>query len=73
MEIDILALEFLNAGTGYTAGGSPTTNIAGEGFGAAVSASNVVDGGVIEVRLLDTDVDTDGTFDTGGAGYIRSV
>jgi hypothetical protein len=68
---NILVLEFLNAGTGYTAGGT-TTNIAGEGFGAAISASNVVDGGVMEVRLLDTDVDVDGTFDTGGAGYIEA-
>ena len=68
---NILVLEFLNAGTGYTAGAT-TTNIAGEGFGAAISASNVVDGGVMEVRLLDTDVNADGTFDTGGAGYIEA-
>jgi hypothetical protein len=69
---DILVFEYLNAGVNYTTGGT-TFTVTGEGFGAQIDDVNTVNGGVFEVRLLDTDVDQDSTPDTGGSGYITST
>ena len=49
---DILTFEYVNAGTGYTAGGT-TFTVTGEGYGHAINTPVVVDGGVMEVRLMD--------------------
>tara|TARA_B110000305_G_scaffold241229_1_gene314487 strand:- start:763 stop:5565 length:4803 start_codon:yes stop_codon:yes gene_type:complete len=67
---NILALQYANAGNAYTAVGT-TINIAGEGYGAAVNSPVVVNGGVFEVRMRNTDVSdpVDGIGDVGGAGY----
>jgi hypothetical protein len=65
---DILTLQYLNAGQGYTAGGT-TIAIQGEGYGLGTVTPVTVDGGVFQVRMLDTDVDADSTADTGGADY----
>ena len=59
---NILTFEYINAGTGYTAGGT-TFTVTGEGYGHAINTPVVVDGGVMEVRL------TDPASDLGGAGY----
>ena len=59
---NILTFEYINAGTGYTAGGT-TFTVTGEGYGHAINTPVVVDGGVMEVRL------TDPANDLGGAGY----
>lgn len=55
-----------------TVGDATEFTVTGEGFGAEISAVNIVDGGVTEVRLLETDVDLDGEGDFGGADYITS-
>ena len=62
---NVLTLEYINAGVNYTPGGT-TINVAGEGFGTTISAVNTVNGGVFEVRMLDTA----GQF--GGTGYVTS-
>ena len=69
---DILVFEYLNAGVNYTSGGT-TFTVQGEGFGAAINTVVTKNGGVFEVRLLDTDVDLDSTPDTGGTDYITST
>ena len=69
---DILIFEYLNAGVNYTPGGT-TFTVQGEGFGAAINTVTTKNGGVFEVRLLDTDVDLDSTPDTGGAGYVTAT
>ena len=56
-----------------TVGNATEWTVTGEGFNAAISASNVVDGGVFEVRLLETDVNLDSTLDFGGAGYLDAT
>jgi hypothetical protein len=68
---EILHLEYINAGQNYT---TADYTITGNGFGAAVSAANPVDGGVFEVRLRNPDdgstYDDDGNADSfGGRGY----
>ena len=68
---DILVFEYLNAGVNYTVGGTSFT-VTGEGFGASIDTPVVKNGGVFEVRLLDTDVDGDSTADTGGADYLTA-
>jgi len=68
---DILALEYLNAGVNYTPAAT-TFALTGEGFGAAVNAIQTVNGGVFEVRLLNTDVSGDGEADIGGDGYLTN-
>ncbi len=68
---NILTFEYLNAGVNYTGAGT-TINIAGEGFGAAIDSEQTVNGGVFEVRMLDTDVNADGEGDFGGLGYITA-
>ena len=55
-----------------TVGDATEWTVTGEGFNAEISATNVVDGGVYEVRLLETDVDLDGEPDFGGAGYLTA-
>ena len=65
---DILVLNYLNAGQNYTGGGT-TITITGEGYGLGTITPTTVNGGVFQVRMLDTDVDGDSTFDTGGADY----
>jgi hypothetical protein len=69
---DILVLNYLNAGQNYTALGT-TITITGEGFGLGTVTPTTVNGGVFQVRMLDTDVDGDSTADTGGADYIGST
>lgn len=69
---DILVFEYLNAGVNYTAGAT-TFTLNGEGFGATINSPVTKNGGVFEVRLLDTDVDMDGNGDFGGSGYITST
>jgi len=68
---EILAFEYLNAGVNYTAGASAFVVI-GEGYGAAIDQVQTVDGGVFEVRLLDTDVNGDSTGDFGGEDYATA-
>ena len=63
---NILTLEYLNAGVNYTSGATTITPT-GEGFGAAISAVNVVNGGVYEVRLLDP------ADNFGGDGYVTAT
>ena len=68
---EILHLEYTNAGQNYT---TADYTITGNGFGAAVSAANPVNGGVFEVRLRNPDdgstYDDDGNADSfGGRGY----
>ena len=63
---DILILEYINAGVGYTAGGT-TFTITGEGYGSVINSPVVTaTGGVYEVRL------TDPSNDLGGAGYVTA-
>jgi hypothetical protein len=59
----ILLFEYTNAGVGY-ADGDTTTTITGGNNDATISAENVYNGGVYEVRL------TDPASNLGGAGYI---
>ena len=47
--------------------------ITGEGFNGEYDQVQTVDGGVFEVRLLDTDVDGDSVADTGGADYLTNT
>ena len=61
----ILALEYLNAGQAYTAGGT-TITITGEGFGAVVNSPVVKNGSVFEVRMLDT------SDNVGGEDYLTT-
>ena len=63
---NILTLEYLNAGVNYTAGGT-TISPFGEGFGAVIDSAQTVNGGVFEVRMLET-VESPSNF--GGDGYI---
>ena len=64
---NILTLEYVNAGTGYTAGGT-TITITGEGYGHAINSPVVTaTGGVMEVRL------TDPSSNLGGAGYVTAA
>ena len=64
---NILTLEYVNAGTGYTAGGT-TITITGEGYGHAINNPVVTaTGGVMEVRL------TDPASNLGGAGYVTAA
>ena len=63
---NILTFEYLNAGVNYTAGAT-TFTVTGEGFGASVASVNTVNGGVYEVRLLDT------SNNFGGAGYVTAT
>ena len=76
---EIIHFEYTNAGTNYT---SATYTISGDGYGAAVTSANVVNGGIFEVRLRnpddgstysDTDTDGDGLLNDstslGGRGY----
>ena len=62
---DVLTFEYINAGVNYTPAGT-TFTVAGEGFGVEVNEVQTVDGGVFEVRMLDTA----GNF--GGEGYITA-
>ena len=64
---NILTLEYVNAGVGYTAGGT-TITITGEGYGHAINSPVVTTtGGVYEVRL------TDPSSNLGGAGYVTAA
>jgi hypothetical protein len=56
-----------------TIGDATQWTITGEGFGASIASTNVVNGGVYEVRLLNTDVDLDGEGDFGGLDYITAT
>ena len=62
----ILLFEYTNAGVNY-ADGDTTTTIVGGNNDAAISAENVYNGGVYEVRL------TDPASDLGGAGYVTAT
>ena len=62
----ILLFEYTNAGVNY-ADGDTTTTITGGNNDAAISAENVYNGGVYEVRL------TDPSSDLGGAGYVTTT
>ena len=62
---DILTFEFLNAGVNYTVPGTTITP-AGDGFGAVIASSNVKNGAVYEVRLLDP------ADNLGGTGYVTA-
>ena len=62
--VEVLALEYTNAGVGYDA--STTYTFTGSGIGAATSAANVVDGGIFEIRLTAAD----DTIVPGGSGYL---
>ena len=53
-------------------GNATEISVQGEGFNAELGLPQVVDGGVTEVRLLDTDVDGDSVADTGGADYLTN-
>lgn len=61
----VLTLEYLNAGVNYTSGAT-TISITGEGYGTVISAVNVVNGGVYEIRLLDP------ANNYGGDGYVTA-
>ena len=63
---NILTLEYSNAGVNYTSGAT-TIAPTGEGFGAAISTVNTVNGGVYEVRLLDP------SEDFGGDGFVDAT
>ena len=69
---DILVLNYLNAGNNYTSGGT-TITITGEGYGLGTVTPTTVNGGVFQVRLLDTDIDGDSTADTGGTDYLTAT
>ena len=69
---NILTLQYLNAGQNYTAG-STTITVTGEGFNLGTITPTTVDGGVFQVRMLDTDVDGDSTLDTGGDEYLTAT
>jgi hypothetical protein len=62
----ILTFEYSHAGQDYTTG-SVTFSVTGAGFGEVVDESQVVNGGVFEVRLLDNNDDSSGQF--GGEGF----
>ncbi len=62
----ILLFEYLNAGLNY-ADGDTTTTVVGGNNDAAISAENVYNGGVYQVRL------TDPANDLGGAGYVTAT
>ena len=62
----ILSFEYTNAGVNY-ADGDTTTTIVGGNNDAAISAENVFNGGVYEVRL------TDPSNNLGGAGYVTAT
>mgnify|MGYP001159859929 FL=1 len=62
----ILQFEYTNAGVNY-ADGDTTTTITGGNNDATISAENVYNGGVYEVRL------TDPSSDLGGAGYVTAT
>ena len=62
----ILFFEYLNAGVNY-ADGDTTTTIVGGNNDAAISAENVYNGAVYQVRL------TDPSSDLGGAGYVTAT
>ena len=62
----ILFFEYLNAGVSY-ADGDTTTTIVGGNNDAAISAENVYNGAVYQVRL------TDPSSDLGGAGYVTAT
>jgi len=55
-----------------TVGDATEWVITGEGFGASVDSANVVDGGVYQVRLRNTDVTGDSEGDFGGANYTSA-
>jgi hypothetical protein len=61
---EILHVEYSNAGVNYNTSASYT--LTGSGTNAAVSSSNVVDGGIFEVRLTVPDTDTV----PGGTSYL---
>jgi len=67
----ILTFEYSNAGQNYTSGGTEFI-VTGEGFNAELDTPQTVDGGVFEVRMLDTDVTGDGEGDFGGDNYFTS-
>lgn len=60
---EILVLEYLNAGQEYTAANT-TITVTGEGYNADIDQATVVNGGVFQVRLRDTN----GNF--GGSDYV---
>jgi len=62
---DILTFEFLNAGVNYTGPGTTITPL-GDGFGAVIASSNIKNGAVYEVRLLDP------ASNLGGADYVTA-
>jgi hypothetical protein len=73
--ITIAASDIGGTGTGFTinvaeVGFATDVIVTGEGFGVAVDSPQVVDGGVFEVRLLETIVDPS---NFGGAGYITNA
>jgi len=53
-------------------GDATVFDVTGDGINAEVDNANIVNGGVYEVRLLNTDVDADGEGDFGGAGYVAA-
>ena len=65
---NVLTLEYLNAGVNYT-GAATTISISGEGYGTVINTVNTVNGGVFEVRLLET-IEEPSNF--GGTGYISA-
>jgi hypothetical protein len=66
----ILVFEYSNAGQNYTTGGA-TFNITGDGFGIDVNQSQVADGAVFEVRLLDHP--TNPALQFGGDGFVTAT
>ena len=69
----ILALEYINAGRDYdTNGGNAVILTGGDGFNIGTVTPVYRTGGVMEVRLLNTDVDSDGNGDFGGKDYVTA-
>ena len=64
---EIVTMSHNNAGVNYT---DATFTITGDGAGASAFADEFRDLALFAVRMLNTDVDTDGTGDFGGADYV---
>jgi len=75
---EIIHVEYLNAGQGYTGDATDVYTFTGNGFGAAASSGNVTNDAIFELRIRNPDdgstVDEDGDVDTfGGRGYNTST
>jgi len=66
-QVKVMRLFFKNAGINYE--GTSTFTITGDGAGVQSIGDEVRDQAVFDVRLLNTDVDSDGEGDFGGKDY----